>query len=220
MNKTMKIAIPAAAAVVAIGTGFGLAAAKGENGAPAAAYAPVRYDAVSNTPTATPAPGGTTVEPYWCGGPNGIMSQVAQTTGQRVANLLGMTTTDLQAQLQSGKTLADIAAANGVSQDTLAQTIIGPMDDQMDLMVKYGYLTQEQANGMLQRMQAGVQNMMTGNLAGPNGLTSAGGYGWMAGMMGGWGASGTGVSPSPSGGFGGGMMGGIAGGRGGMMGGW
>ena len=152
----------------------------------------------------------------------------------QVATLLGTTVSDLEAQLTSGKTLAELAAAKGVSQDLLKQTMLGPANDMMALMLKYGYLTQEQVDSMTQRMQDVVQTMMTAqikdldndmwdimqDMMGANGAGMMGSYG--RGMMGGWGNQsqqpGSPTTPqqtpstTPRGGFGG-MMGG-----GGMMG--
>ena len=144
----------------------------------------------------------------------------------QVATLLGTTVSDLEAQLNSGKTLAELAAAKGVSQDQLKQTMLAPANDMLALMLKYGYLTQEQVDSMTQRMQDVVQTMMTAQIKDLDNdmrdimqdMMGSNGYG----MMGGWGNQsqqpGSSTTPqqtpstAPRGGFGG-MMGG-----GGMMG--
>ncbi|MDO8472407.1 MAG: hypothetical protein Q7T05_01170, partial [Dehalococcoidia bacterium] len=135
MNRKMKIAISVVAGAVAIATGIGLAAAKGNSQnavqTPTAQY---EMSAVTSNPYS-----GTTSQLCGDAAGMGMMGQVVQMTAQRMATLLGTTTADLQAQLQSGKTLADIAKEKGVTQDALAQTILAPMTDQMNLMVKYGY---------------------------------------------------------------------------------
>lgn len=225
MNKKMKIAIPVVASVVAITTGIGLAAAKSGN--QDAAQTPSTNYAAETTSTVD---SGTV--PQFCGGATGagMMGQAIQVTTQRVATLLGTTTTDLQTQLQSGKTLAGIATEKGVTQEALTQTILGPMTDQMNLMVKYGYLTQDQADAMLQRMNTAVQTLTTSK------ITDLNGFGFMGQMMGNGGFSGTGGAGCGNGSGPGGMMGGFSGaqqgtslrsggmmggaGRGGMMGNW
>lgn len=211
MNKRMKIAIPVVASVVAIGTGIGLAAANSGNQNTAQTPS-ANYEAA----TTSTVDSGTV--PQFCGGATGtgMMGQAIQVTTQRVATLLGTTTTDLQTQLQSGKTLAGIATEKGVTQEALAQTILGPMTDQMNLMVKYGYLTQDQADTMLQRMKTAVQTLTTSKITDLNGLGLMGqmmGNDGFGGMMGGSGTQQQGTTPRN-----GGMMGGA--GRGGMMGSW
>jgi len=145
-------------------------------------------------------------------GPNhygfGFLDRV---TLQRVATLLGATPADLTAQLQQGKTLAALAQAKGVAEQTLADMILQPFKDRLALQVKYGYLTQEQADALLQAQQARVKDLITATPGtnAENGFGGCHGSGWggPGGMMG------TGMT-----GFGGqGMMG--TGGSG-MMGWW
>jgi len=71
-------------------------------------------------------------------------------TLQRAATLLGTTPADLAAQLQQGKSLAQLAQAKGVTEQALTDNILQPIKDQLALQVKYGYLTQEQADARLQ----------------------------------------------------------------------
>ncbi|MBI2958002.1 MAG: hypothetical protein HYY32_04080 [Chloroflexi bacterium] len=224
MNRKTKIAIPIIAGVVAAGTGIGLVAAQSAGRDQAATYTPRdRYGTVATTS----ATGDGTVQPNWCGGPgaSGMMDQAFQATAQRVAALFGVTAADLQAQLQSGKTLAAMATEKGVSQDNLVKTILGPMSEQMDLMVKYGYMTREQADSMAGRMKTWAQNLTTSK------LTALDGAGFMGGMMGDMMGnmmgdrntpSKSGIGQTPGAGWGGMMQGGgmMGGGMGGMMGGW
>lgn len=137
-------------------------------------------------------------------------------TLQRVATLLGTTTDDVVAQLQQGQTLVQIAQAKSVTDQALTDTLIQPVKDQLDLQVKYGYMSQDQANAMLQVQQTRVNNLIN-TAIGPSGGNGYGYGPYGGGMMGsgGWG------------GFGGmmngfrGMMNGLGGfmnGLGGMMG--
>ncbi len=62
-----------------------------------------------------------------------------------VAQALGMTTADLMTELQSGKTMADVAQAKGVSQDTVKQAIVNAEKAEVDAAVAAGRLTADQA---------------------------------------------------------------------------
>ena len=104
------------------------------------------------------------------------MHQWMFTTGARsvhntvwggLAETLGLTQDELNAELASGKTLAQIAEAKGVSQDELAAALETSAKAGLDKAVTDGVLTQEQADGML--------NTMGGN------------YGWMISHMGSFG---------------------------------
>lgn len=196
------------ASVLAVGTGVGIAMAKSasnNSNVQAGYYAP--SDGANFA--------GETVNQWYCGG-SGLMGGYMT---PYLATLLGTTTADLQTQFDSGKTLADIASAKGVSQDQLIQTMMGPYSDHLALMVKYGYLTQAQADTMSQQAWTRLQFVITTNVtsnAGPSG-----GFGGMmnglGGMMRGWSNSTpqSGTNSSPGSGYG--MTGGGAG-RG-MMGG-
>ena len=120
MDRKFKIAIPIVAGVLAISTGTGVALAKGTSqDAPAntsANYAPApQNEGQGNSPVVT-----------YCGGYGGMMGLgIGQgLVTQQVADLLGTTPADLRTQLDSGKTLADIAGAKSISQDKLIQTIL------------------------------------------------------------------------------------------------
>jgi hypothetical protein len=65
--------------------------------------------AVTSSPTVSPVQGG-------------FRSAMEQALGA-VASKLGMSVTDLRAQLHSGKSLADVASANGISGTDLLATI-------------------------------------------------------------------------------------------------
>lgn len=212
MNKKLMIAIPVAAGVLAIATGVGIASAKGvdqTSNRNIANYAAAPDTTNSNNSTPT----------VYCGNFGGMMGFGAGQglVSQQVATLLGTTVADLQSQLNSGKTMMDIAGAKGVSQDQLVKTMMAPFNDQMGLMLKYGYLTQDQVNNMTAQMQQRLQTMITskistGNGYGPGSMMQ----GYSGGMMGGY-APQTQTTPAVPGSGLGGMMGGN---RGGMMGRW
>ena len=101
----------------------------------------------------------------YCGGAHDATACMGlQVTTERVATLLGATTADLKAQLETGKTLADISKASGVSNDTLVQTILAPFQEHLDIMVKYGYMTKDQAAAMADQAKKRADTIITSNL--------------------------------------------------------
>ena len=146
-------------------------------------------------------------------------------TLQRVANLLGTTPVEVTTQLQGGKTLAQLAQAKEVTEQALTDTILQPVKDQLALQVKYGYLTQEEADARLQYEQTRTRELInTGFTSSPEdgyGPWQGRGFGGPGGMMGGFGGMMRGLG-GMMGGFGDmmGGFGGMMGGFGGMMGGF
>ncbi len=125
----------------------------------------------------------------------------------RLATALGISQQSLVDQLKTGKTLAQIATEQNKPQSSLVDAIVAPLADRLAIQVKYGYLTQDESQTILQTARDQATNLLQQDLSKPgNGLygcgNGAGGYG---GMMGGYG----------------GMMGGAYGQYGpGMMRGW
>ena len=79
---------------------------------------------------------------------------------QVVADLLGMTPDQLRAELQSGKSLAQIAEAKGVSRDTLKAKILEAQKARLDAAVAAGRITAEQAQQHISQMSANVDRMI------------------------------------------------------------
>jgi hypothetical protein len=94
-----------------------------------------------------------------------------------VADKLGLSVADLETQLKSGKTLADLATAKSLTAQDLYTTAGNAAKPQLDQAVKDGKLTQAQADQELQQIQQG-----TYPLGGPKGAAKGGP---MDGMMGG-----------------------------------
>lgn len=163
----------------------------------------------------------------WChGGGSGAGAGVTLDRGtlNGVAKVLGMDAQEIASQLGSGKSVFDIAAAKG-AKEKIVDGVLAPYKDTLAIQVKYGYITQGDADNLLTQRQEWLNKVFaqTGS-AQTNGGASRG-FGSMmdsfGGIMGGFGGM--------MGGFGGmmggsgGMMGGSAGtngGPGGMMGGW
>lgn len=86
--------------------------------------------------------------PEWAGQP------------EEVATLLGMTAEEIQAERQAGKSLAQIAAAKNISEETLISTIIDAKKVDLAKLVADGKLTQAQMDLMVEQMQTQVKTMV------------------------------------------------------------
>jgi hypothetical protein len=86
--------------------------------------------------------------PRW-GGSTGSLVTVA-------AEQLGMTPAELTAELQAGKTIAQVAAEKDVALDTIVEAFVAARAEQLAELVANGQLTQEQADAMLAAMRANV----------------------------------------------------------------
>lgn len=69
------------------------------------------------------------------------------------AKALGMTPTDLMAEIKSGKTLKDIAAAKGMDEAAFRTAFIAAVKSDLDQQVTAGKLTSQQEQTILQRLQ-------------------------------------------------------------------
>src|SRR2546430_15132121 len=83
-----------------------------------------------------------------------------------VAGALGMSTSDLQAQLRSGKTLADLEQSKGVSDTAVRAAAHDAAKKGLDPAVKNGTITQAQEDAMLQRITSGPEPFGPGPHAG------------------------------------------------------
>ena len=75
-----------------------------------------------------------------------------------ITEVLGLTHEELYELRLEGKTLAEIAAAQGVSEDALVSAMLEQRQEVLQAAVEEGRLTQEQAEFMLQNME---QNILT-----------------------------------------------------------
>ena len=86
--------------------------------------------------------------PRW-GGSTGSLVTVA-------AGQLGMTPAELSAELQAGKTIAQVAEEKGVAMETIVEAFVALRAERLVELVGNGQLTQEQADAMLEAMRANV----------------------------------------------------------------
>jgi lambda repressor-like predicted transcriptional regulator len=124
------------------------------------------------------------------GGP-GLMAGLGD-----VATYLGLQPADLVAQLRSGKSLADIATAQGKTVDGLKTAITDAATKQLDAAVTAGKLTKDQETKLLGDLATHVDDIV-------NGVRGPGGFGFEHGHRG-WdgpdngSAPGNGAPPPPS----------------------
>jgi polyhydroxyalkanoate synthesis regulator phasin len=76
------------------------------------------------------------------------------------ASYLGLTDAQLRTQLQSGKSLADVAKAQGKSVDGLVQAIVDAAKKKIDAAVAAGRLTQSQADSILSGLKSQVTDFV------------------------------------------------------------
>jgi uncharacterized protein YidB (DUF937 family) len=86
---------------------------------------------------------------------------IHETVWNELAKQLGLTANELTAQVNSGKTIGQIATEKGVSTQDLATTMKNAMKAGLSQAVKDGRLTQEQADLMLQQMDGQYEWILT-----------------------------------------------------------
>ena len=110
-------------------------------------------------------------------------------TANAVSKALGIDSDELRSQMNSGKSVFDIAEAKGVSKDKLVDSVLAPYRDTLAVQVKYGYITQEQADQLVKQRtdwlnQRFAQTPSSSSGTRPQSFRGPGGFG---GMMGGFG---------------------------------
>ena len=89
------------------------------------------------------------------------------------ATFLGMSVSDLQAALQSGKSLADEAAAKGKSVSDLVTALVAPLKQKLDAAVTAGAITQAQENAILSEATSHITDFVNGKKSATNGVRHA-----------------------------------------------
>ena len=151
-----------------------------------------------NTPTPTPKTYG-----WGRGFGCGIGGQAGL---EAAAKLLGMTADELSTQLWGGRTLADLADKAGVDLQTLRDAVEAAnqaameaaMRDSINQALKDGYITQEQADWLLEGLDKGFFSMGRGFGFGHGMMGSFGGFERGMRMKGGFGESAPQRGPSTS----------------------
>ena len=80
------------------------------------------------------------------------------------ATALGMTRDDLMTQLKDGKSLADVATAQGISTEKLTADLLAQVKTQLDGLVSASKLTQAQADSMYAKTQSNIDQIVSGQM--------------------------------------------------------
>jgi len=83
------------------------------------------------------------------------------------AMYLGLTEAQLHSELESGKTLAQIAKDHGKTADGLVNALVGAAKQKLDAAVQAGRLTQAQADQMLNDLRSRVTDLVNGKMPAP-----------------------------------------------------
>jgi hypothetical protein len=105
-----------------------------------------------------------------------ILGDRANSLVSTVAKQLDMTPDELATELQSGKTVADLAEEKDVSLDSIIEALLAPHTERMQLMVENDVISQEQADAMIAAMEAQVAIQLSSS-------STFGGPGMGRGMM-------------------------------------
>ena len=106
------------------------------------------------------------------GGPGGPHVHLAGPIGPALdaaADYLGLTRAELGRRLMNGRSLAEIASAEGKSVDGLEQAIVDAAEQELDEAVRDGDLTDAQRDALLRRLREHVDELVAGRGPGPHG---------------------------------------------------
>ena len=110
--------------------------------------------------------------PFFGPGPFGGLHGKVHVLGDHfsaAADYLGLTVAELRERLADGRSLADIAEAEGKSGDGLKQAILDEARENLDEAVAEEKLTREQADAALERLEASVDDLVEGTFEGRRG---------------------------------------------------
>ncbi len=91
-----------------------------------------------------------------------------------LADALGTTPPKLFAQLRAGKSIADVAKANGKSLDDVRSALKATVKTRLDKAVANDDLTQKQADAILDRVDERLKDLVSGRVLGPHGRRHGG----------------------------------------------
>lgn len=129
----------------------------------AALLAGTAVSAAAQTPT--PAAG---AGPYCGAGAGGRWGASASPVGA-LASLAGVETSDIAAERQAGKSLAQIAAEKGVDKAQLIGAAVAGRVEELDRLVEAGRITAEQKDLMLEQMKSRIATAIERTTVGPMG---------------------------------------------------
>ena len=80
--------------------------------------------------------------------------------GGLISEVLGLTPEQIKTQLEEGKTMAEIIADHGFTEEELKDAMLAAMTEKLQEKVAEGTITQEKSDRILERMQEGSRNAM------------------------------------------------------------
>ena len=81
-----------------------------------------------------------------------------------ISDLLGLTPEEMHAELQAGKSLVEIAAERGISEEELTDALLEANAERLREAVATEQITQEQADLMMERFESQVEAMLNGTM--------------------------------------------------------
>jgi hypothetical protein len=120
-------------------------------------------------------------------GPHGgFMGRGGDSIIGMIAEEAGLSVQDLFAELQEGKTLAEVASAHGVDVEAIVADHLAQLEENLTQAVEDGKITENQANAMLERAEEIVPEMLNNTWEGkfPGGFPGGGRPGRMRGFPG------------------------------------
>jgi polyhydroxyalkanoate synthesis regulator phasin len=87
--------------------------------------------------------------------------EVRRAVAQRVMEASGLTPDEVVAELQAGKTLAEIATENGADPDAIEEELLADLQARLDEAVAEGHITQEQADKIMAAASERLHTFMT-----------------------------------------------------------
>lgn len=79
-----------------------------------------------------------------------------------VAEAIGISADELQAELDNGSTIAEVAEANGVDVDDVIDAMLASAEERIDAKVAEGRITEEEAAEKLERKTDKITNRVNG----------------------------------------------------------
>lgn len=98
------------------------------------------------------------------GGRHGGRGGMGRFNDGTAAEVLGLTTDELREQLRSGKTLAEVATAQGVDRQTLVDALVASATERLTQAVTDGKLTQAEADERLAELPDKIGSLVDGEL--------------------------------------------------------
>ncbi len=98
------------------------------------------------------------------GGPGGRHFHIEGPGLGAAATYLGLTESQVQTQLESGKTLAEIAKANGKTVDGLVAALVADAKQHLAADVRAGRLTEAQQTQILSDLEQHITDMVNGTM--------------------------------------------------------